>query len=481
MTEPTDLLVIGAGPAGIGAAVAAAAAGLQVAVVDEAREGGGQVYRALPPGFRVGPDSAAAAEHLAGDRLREELEASAARRLFGHRLWSLVPGFRAHTAGPEGVLDWRARAVIAATGTHERVMPFPGWTHPGVIGLAAATILLKSQQVLPGAHGGRTVVAGCGPLLSLVAASILKGGGEVVAVVDLARPADWLSALPALARRPGLLARGIGWLRALRSAGVAYLPGHTVVEARGDETLERVVVAPVDAEGRPKANGLARVLQADALSVGHGLVPSTEVTRLLGARHVFRPEVGGWIAEQVSPLRTSVDGLYVAGDCAGIAGADAALIRGRLAGLMAALDLGAIDQDRFSRMAGPLRATLRRAERFGQEMARMMALRPGLLDAITPQTVVCRCEEVARAEIDGALAEGVTDVNQLKAWTRCGMGPCQGRMCGEAAASLVAARNGGRDRAGQWTARVPIRPVAMDEFLGDYTYDDIPTPPPAPA
>ncbi len=478
MTERADLLVIGAGPAGIGAAVAAAAQGLDVAIVELAQSGGGQVYRPPPSGYRLPPDSVTAEDIAAGNHLRDELEASPVRRAFGHTLWSIAPGFHAHTVGPEGLAEWRAGAVVAATGTHERVIPFPGWTLPGIIGLAAATILLKSQQVLPGT---KTVVAGCGPLLALVATGILKGGGQVVAVVDLAGPGDWFANLGVMASRPRLLARGLGWMRAIRAAGVPYLFRHAVVEARGEDVLEEVLVAPVDGDGRPRPGRDRRALKADSLTVGHGLVPTNEVTRLLGARHVYRPQAGGWIPEQETPLRTSVEKLYVAGDCAGIAGAESAVARGRLAGLMAALDMGAVERDEFSRLAAPQRAELRRVERFGKAMAGMMALRPGLLDTVTADTMVCRCEEVFRAEIDDALADGVGHVNQLKAWTRCGMGPCQGRMCGEAAASLVAANTGGRERAGLWTARVPIRPVAMESLIGEYTYDDIPTPPPAPA
>ncbi len=478
MTEQVDLLVVGAGPAGIGTAVTAAAQGLDVAIIDLAQSGGGQVYRAPPSGYLLPTDSVSAEDLATGNRLRDELESSPARRALGHTLWSISPGFHAHTVSPKGPTEWQAKAVVAATGTNERVIPFPGWTLPGVIGLAAATVLLKSQQALPGT---KTVIAGCGPLLAAVAAGILKGGGEIVAVVDLAGPMDWFAKLGVMASRPRLLVRGLGWMRQIRAASVPYLFRHTVVEARGEDAVEEVLVAPVDGDGRPLPGRDHRTFQADSLTVGHGLMPTNDVTRLLGARHVYRPQVGGWIPEQETPLRTSVENLYVAGDCAGIAGAESAVARGRLAGLSAALDLGAIDRNKFSQMAASHQAELHRFERFGKTMAKMMALRPGLLDTVTADTMVCRCEGISRAEIDSALADGVGHVNQLKSWTRCGMGPCQGRMCGETAASLVAANTGGREHAGMWTARVPIRPVAMESLLGDYTYDDIPTPPPAPA
>jgi bacterioferritin-associated ferredoxin len=178
--------------------------------------------------------------------------------------------------------------------------------------------------------------------------------------------------------------------------------------------------------------------------------------------------------------RTSVPGLCVAGDGGGIRGVTAAVARGRLAGLAAAHGQGRLDRDGFEREAATVRRRLRRAERFGQASARLMALRPGQVPSIPEETVVCRCEDVTRAEIGAAIAAGAVEVNQLKAWTRCGMGPCQGRMCGEAVASLLAAARGSREAVGFWTGRAPLRPVPLDDLLGEYDYADIPLPQAAP-
>lgn len=476
MSEAVDLLVVGAGPAGIGAATAAAAAGVAVAVVDLEAAPGGQVYRALPREFHVPDPNALGPDHAIGDRLRQEFAQARVRAFFGHRVWSVAPGFRIDAAGPGGTRTFDAKAVVAATGTHERIIPVPGWTLPGVIGLAAATILLKAQQMIP---GERCVVAGCGPLVAAVAAGILEGGGRVAAVADLASPADWIGALPRLASRPDLLRRGYGWLKAIRAAGVPILFRHAVAAIEGAGHAEAVTVRPVDRNWRVKDGG-ARTFSADSVSIGHGLVPRTEISRLLHARHEFRPERGGWIAVRDDRFRTSVAGLYVAGDGAGISGAAAAVVEGRLAGLSAALELGRIGAAEFAAKAAPWRRELAKAERFGHAISRLMTLRPGLLAAVAGDTVVCRCEDVTRAEIEDAVKDGANDVNQVKAWTRCGMGPCQGRMCGEAAAELVAAGAGGRERAGQWTARPPIYPVPMEALVGAFTYDDIPKPPPAP-
>jgi len=240
---------------------------------------------------------------------------------------------------------------------------------------------------------------------------------------------------------------------------------------RGEGGVREVVVRPVDSDWRPQ--GAERVFAADAVALGHGLVPGTEVTRLLRADHRFVADQGGWIAERDGDFRTTVEGLYVAGDGCGISGGAAAEIEGRIAGLTAALDLGRLEKGEYERRAAPLRRAMGRAESVGMRMSRMMTPRPGILETITAETVVCRCEDVTRAEIEETLEAGAFEVNQLKSWTRCGMGPCQGRMCGEAAARLVAERVGGREKAGVWTARVPIRPVALDDLTSDLTYEEI--------
>jgi NADPH-dependent 2,4-dienoyl-CoA reductase/sulfur reductase-like enzyme len=476
MDETVDLVVLGAGPAGASAAIAAVERGLKVLVLDEAPAAGGQVYRSPPPGFDASA-SGLDPDFSIGEDLRAALAASDARVALGRRVWFVAPGYRVAAVGPDGLERWQARAMVVATGTHERVVPFPGWTLPGVIGLGAATVLLKAQHVLP---GDSTVVAGCGPLVAAVAVGIIKGGGTVAAMVDATTPGDWVRRLPALLSRPDLLMRGIGWLRMIRRAGVPILNRHAVVAAHGDEAVRDVVVAPVDNDWRPRTNGNTRTFKVDSLAVGHGLIPATEVARTLGAEHVFEAGRGGWVPVRDADCRCSVPALYAAGDCGGIAGATAAAHQGRLAGLAAARDLGKIDAGEFARATAETRTALRKAERFGSASANLMTPRSGLYDTVTPETIVCRCEDISRHEIEAALAEGAVDLNQMKSASRCGMGPCQGRMCGDTAAELMARELGGRAEAGVFTARVPLRPVPFEAIIGDYDYDEIPKPQAAP-
>jgi thioredoxin reductase/bacterioferritin-associated ferredoxin len=413
-----DLVVVGGGPAGVEAALAAARHGLSVTMVDEGSQ---------PAALRLRPVTTC----------------------FDHIVWSVSPGFRVDALGPEGPVSWHARAVIAATGADERVVPFPGWTLPGVSGLTAAPIL----------PGALTLVAGQGPLLFAAATGILQAGGRVAAVVDLA-------------------GRAASWCATLQRAGVPVLHGHAiarVAEAEGDRLI--ATLTAVDAAGRPMAGGTRDVV-VDAVAVGNGFTASTEITRLLRVAHHYDGLRGGWVPRLDDGFRTTLPGLYVAGDAAGLGGA--AAIDGGLAGLAAALDLGALSAEDHARQARALRDDGRRAHGFGLAMAQLMALRPAQVAAIPGETNICRCEDVTRAQIDAAAAEGAKTLNQLKAWTRCGMGSCQGRICGDVAGALLAGEDGRREAVGQFTGRTPFRPLPLDQLAGEVDYAALTLPPAAP-
>lgn len=458
-----DLIVVGAGPAGGNAALAAANTGLGVALIDEQMSAGGQVWRKP---WRKAFNSK---EEAKGDTLRSDLAQSNVKCAFGQRVWSLLPGFRVDTIGPDGATAHIAPRLIVATGAHERILPFEGWTLPGVMGLAAATVLLKSEGRLP---GRRVVVAGRGPLLAAVAAGVIAKGGEVVAVVDRSPLFTWARALPALASQPRLLAEGAGWMLRLMGRRVPWLFGHRLHAALGTHEVEAIEIAPADGKDA------SRVLACDALVVGDGLVPGGEAARLLGLPMHFDRQRGGWVAESGSNFESALPGLYLVGDGAGIRGAKLAALAGEIAGLAVAAKAGrSIDQQRVAR----LRQDHAKGQRFSDAIADMLSANPSDIAAIAPETVVCRCEDVRRHEIDAAVDAGAHDINQLKHFTRCGMGPCQGRMCGDVAEELVALRSGlSREAVGHWTGRPPLRPVPLGQLIGTFDYADIPVPEPAP-
>ena len=468
-----DLIVLGAGPAGAEAAILAASRGLSVALVDEEHAAGGQVYRAPAHGGLVKPD----ADAQAGTELRRRLAAGGVHCLFGARTWHVERGFRLMAVSGHEAIELNSRAMIVATGAIERHCPFPGWTLPGVIGLAAATILLKAHRALP---GKRIVVAGSGPLLPLVAVKALDLGADVACVVDAARRRDWLAKLPTIVRSPGLALRGGGWMAKLARRRVPVLYGSAVRRAEGSKTVEKVVIGPV-ARDWSQIAGKEITVAADALCVGFGLVPSTDATRLLGADHQFDRSRGGWTVITDHDGRTSVAALYVCGDAAGVAGAAAAPHSGRLAALAAARDLDVLGNDDYRALARRERTAALAKGRFGFAMTALATPKAGSWGWSDADTVICRCEGVRRGAIEQAFAAGARTIDDAKSATRCGMGPCGGRICAEACGAILA-ELGGCDCAvvGQATGRPPLRPVALDDIAGAFEYDQLPFPAPAP-
>ena len=474
--KKVDLVVLGAGPAGVAAANVASKEGAEVVIIDENSSAGGQIYRAPPNEFQP-QNSFKSDEFREGEKQRNILENSNLTALFKHRVWSVSSDLVVSTVGPNGLSSWHARSLIIANGALERIIPFPGWTIPGVIGLAASTILLKSQYVLPGQS---TVVAGCGPLLIAVANGIIKSGGKVSAIIDLNSKSDWIKAFPRLLSKPDQLFKGMSWYVNIMKAGIKIYGGHAVTNTKQVDNVLRISIAPINSAGSILDSKNQKIVEGDCLAIGHGLFPSTEITRLLKAKHIYDPLKGGWVPLIDDDFRSSIPGVYIAGDATGISGAFSAVQKGRIAGMAAVRDLNMMSSKIYKAKNKSERTTLKKNENFGKAAVRLMKFRPELIQTITSETIVCRCEDVFRSEIDEAIESGARDLNQLKAWTRCGMGPCQGRTCSEAIEAILASKVGSRELAGQWTGRTPLRPIPIDQIIGEYSYDDIPIPKAAP-
>ncbi|MFF4819565.1 FAD-dependent oxidoreductase [Kitasatospora sp. NPDC001309] len=434
-----DLAVVGAGPAGLAAAVTAADLGLRCVLLDGADRPGGQYYRHPAPG--LGASRPGRLHHrwpvYAGLAARLEAHPRADFR-GGHQVWALertVDGFALHvTRGPQAAdrATLRAGAVLLATGAYERQLPFPGWTLPGVVTAGGAQAMLKAGLVLP---GRRIVVAGSGPLLLAAASSLVAAGAEVPAVVEASGYLGYARRPGVLAAVPAKLVEGAGHGGALLRHGVRLRPRSAVVEAHGTDRVAGVTVARLDADWRPLP-GTERRIACDALAVGHGLLPQIDLATELGADTLAGPD--GAVALRVDArLRTSVPGLWSAGETNGVGGADLALAEGELAAHAVAGVL-------------PGRALLGRRARLREFAALMAAAHrpgPGWTGWLRPDTDVCRCEEVPVARIAEAVEElGAGDPRTVKLLTRAGMGWCQGRMCGPAVACLSGAAEPGADR-----------------------------------
>ena len=473
-----DVLVIGGGPAGLAAGIECSNAGLSVAVADERPTLGGQIFKQPGQGFRITRASELGHDFARGRTLIEALERSLAELLVrtsvvairGTTVVLVEEGGRARTV--------EARRVIVAAGAHDRPVVFPGWTLPGVITAGGAQSLIKTQRVSP---GGSIVFAGSGPL-ALAFPAQLRGYGANVTVVLEAGPGPGPGDIARLARA----ARGN--VRLLRAAAVYRarllrdrVPlryRRIVVRAEGDGRVERVVHAAAGTDWRP-VTGSEEVIEADALCVGYGFFPSVELLRLAGCEFAYDEDLGGPVVIRDAWLRSSVEGISVAGDGSGVTGSYAAIDEGRLAALGVAADLAALPAEDATRRAEPLRRSLARQAAFRAALRRLHAVGPGIYELATDDTVVCRCEELTAGELDAAIAAS-TDVNAVKALTRVAMGMCQGRSCQRHVAAAITRAHGGT--IGQLpvaTPRVPLRPVAIAavadgsiEDGGYFTRDD---------
>ena len=436
-----DVLVVGAGPAGLSAAIAAAESGCSVLVLDERDAPGGQYLKPL----------ASSHAHAAPDRqfrqaaaLRDRAKAAGVAFRHGATVWGAFGAQEIGALAEGRNLLLRPRRLVLAAGAHERPVPIPGWTLPGVMTTGAMQTLARANRVAP---GRRVIVAGNGPLNLQLACELVEGGVEVAAVLEAApKPGfrAWRQAVTLAARAPDLAWDGVRYLAVLRRAGVPVIWGATPIEAEGTDRFVALRAATPDGEVR---------IAADAVALNLGFQPETGLARALGCAHrVTDSGLGRLETVTDEDGRTSVPGVFAVGDGAQIGGSRIAFARGRLAGLAAARELRpGVPEDAATRRA------LAAAVAFQDALWRLFVV-PGFDAATVPDaTVVCRCEEVTAGDLRAAQAEGAGSLGALKKATRAGMGRCQGRMCGATVARFAVAQ-----AEADWAApRAPVKPVPV--------------------
>ncbi|MDR3099260.1 MAG: NAD(P)/FAD-dependent oxidoreductase [Paraburkholderia sp.] len=471
--QPPRIVIVGAGPAGIRSTQTLVAAGLRPTVIDENARWGGQIYRqpAAGAGFARTKAALYGFEAKKADAVHEAMARILAQVDYrpDTLAWSCEPGrLDILREGREASVPWSH--LIIASGATDRIVPLPGWTLPGVYTLGGAQVALKAQGC---AIGRRTVLAGTGPLLYLVAYQYAKAGAQVAAVLDTSPFARQAAAAPKLLNQPGTFAKGVYYLAWLRTHGVRIEHGVSLAGIEGAQAVQGV--------RWHTGNGAEQALACDAVGLGYGLRPETQLADLAGCRFAFDALNRCWLPERDAAGRSSVEGVYLAGDGAGIAGADAAELAGRRAALAVLEDLGVASSSHDDHAAHLEHAL--DAATIDQRLACIARFRAGIEQAFAPppahcaahwpdELTVCRCEEVSAGTLRSCIRSGLaTEVNRLKALTRIGMGRCQGRMCGESAMALLSAETGKPlHEVGRLRSQAPIKPIPISPMLFD---DDV--------
>ena len=464
-----DVAIVGGGPAGLAAAERTLVAGLSTCVIDEQQRPGGQILRQPPAGFSV-PGWLAGKPYRHGKALLSRVSGDARLQWLGGRS---VLGIAPDPAAEQGFVltlsgaviggeQVRARRVLIAAGCYDMPVALPGWTLPGVMSAGAVQTLIKAQQVLP---GERIVLFGTHPLMIVLAQQIVAAGGKVAAVcfaqpfADMARIA--IGHMPRAMWTPGPLLAAAGGMASLRRAGIAIRYGTQAVRCDGTDAVERLVVR--DAQGEHS-------IPCDLAAMCYGFLTQSDLVRQAGAEVRWSVPAGGWEALHDEGMRSTVLGLYVAGETTGVAGSDAAIAEGAIAGLAIAEDAGALSANKAAAALRAPRAERRAMQGFIDLLRAVADPRPWLPQT-APDTLLCRCEDIAVGSVDQAIADAAVvgrsfGASAIKLRCRAGMGLCQGRTCEHAIIRRIALARGCEegDIAG-FRPRFPARAVSVAELL----------------
>ena len=436
-----QVAVVGGGPAGLAAAIEAARAGATVHLYDERPVLGGPTYA-----------------HAAQSTLIPEIHAAGPRIVLhqGATVWGVFEQRTLAVWEKERAEKVRPEVLILAAGTHKRVVPVPGWTLPGVVDAETIRTLAPGQRVL---------VAGAGYQLPVVASRILRAGGRVVGMLDAALIRRMPRALSAPWSRWALSGDASADWHTLRAARVPLTGSRAVARVIGEERVREVVTVALDGDGRP-VSGSEETISVGAVCFVWDSVPSIQLAQICGVEHEYAPERGGWVPVVSADMESSVRGLFCAGDGAGLGGAAMAVLEGRIAGIAAAARLGVLSPGQARSRLRLHQSELAPLRKSRAVLGPLHAIKPGLAELITPDTVICPCEGVTGARVDQALDEGVSELGQMKRMTRAGMGECQGRLCAPALAQLIAHRRGvPLSVIPPPSFRPPVTPVPIDVLV----------------
>ncbi len=460
MKNHYELLVIGGGPAGLAAASQAASSGVHVALVDEQKTPGGQIYRNVKNA--TSQDSKfLGKDYMRGKRLVNEFLECGAEYLRNALVWYLDDKLEVGLLIDGASHFVSADRLILATGALERPMPMPGWQLPGVMTAGAGQILLKSASLVP---QGKLALAGSGPLLLLIAWQYIQAGVKIEALIDTTpntRFNEALYRLPAALPAIDYLIKGLSLMFAIKKAGVPIYKNATDLRAHGQELVESV---SFNTPRGTSENGATHQLPVDTLLLHQGVIPNLRLPLAAGCQVHWDKQQHNWRVEVDDWGQSSVERVLIGGDCASIVGARAAELQGRLCGLQVARSVEKLDVDQRDREARTIRASLKRHTSIRSFLNKLYAPADEFL-LPADETMVCRCEEINAGQIRRAAGMGCVGPNQVKAFTRCGMGPCQGNQCGSTVSALVADEtNTPIEEVGFFRVRPPFKPITLGEL-----------------
>lgn len=455
MNKIYDLIIIGAGPGGLAAAVTADSLGLNTLVVDEQPEPGGQIYRSMERSRSENVD-VLGKDYFAGKALVEDFRASNVTYMPNTTVLNIANEFNVDVFSQGRTQRVSGHRMLMSIGAAERPVPMKNWTLPGVMGAAAADILFKSADMVPDQP---VVIAGSGPLLLLATCHLVDNGVKVAAMVETAGFKDYIKATPFL---PGALLRfsylikGMQMRWKIKRAGVPLYMGCRDLEVIGTKRAEGLGFS---------YRGKKKSIAAKSVLLHEGVVPNLRLSQALNCKHEWYEPQRYWKPEIDLWGQTSVEGVSIAGDAAGIGGGPMATIRGHLAALDSAFKLQKISESERDNLATEHKKNLKKEESIRPFLDHVFPPNPQTLSPTDDEVMVCRCEEITSGQIREAIAQGARHPAQIKARTRSGMGPCQGRMCATTISEIIAdSCSIDIKEVGSLKVRTPLKPLSIEQY-----------------
>ncbi len=466
--KQVEIAIIGGGPAGLAAAIELAAGGADLVVIDAYPQPGGHYFRQPPQEFSKA-GVAADSRQVEYASLMASLERLNVTVLSESAVWSIFPagesatGYTLHLNGPHSVRSIQARYLLLASGAYDRPMAFPGWHLPGVITPGGAQMLMKGHGILP---GKRILVGGSGPLLLGAAAGLAEAGAEVAAVLDVASMGAGLFKIPqAFWGQKERLKEAWQYGYTLKRKRIPLLFGHAIFRALGETEVTAAAYGRVDAQGRPLKH-TEKVVEVDTICVALGFLPNLTLTRYLNCEHIYDASLDAFYPQHAETMETTVPNVFVAGDVTGVGGKDMSRLQGQVAGLNILGKLGRLPPAEIKLRVQALEPKLNREARFIHMLRDRLQGRPGLLELVDDETIICRCEMVTAGQIKAAISDGAREIRGVKLRTRCGMGPCQGRYCEPNVGHLIArATQQPREAVGTMSIRPPLIPILASDIF----------------